>query len=266
MRLTFVGRLLGAAVPAAAFAQPRGGPPAVLASARQLVLVRADGWNDTTAWLRRYERPTAGAAWRALPDSVPVVLGRAGLAWGAGQGTIPPAGALPKREGDGRSPAGAFALLHGFSYGGDASSGHALPWATVAPGTVCVDDPASALYNTVADSAAADGARWASAERMRAVAGYRLGVVVGYNGARTRAGGVRLTAPGPSAVPGLGSCIFLHVWDGPGRPTAGCTAMAEARLAEVAAWLDAGRRPVLVQLTRRDAKRLRAAWGLPAAP
>jgi L,D-peptidoglycan transpeptidase YkuD (ErfK/YbiS/YcfS/YnhG family) len=92
-----------------------------------------------------------------------------------------------------------------------------------------VDDPASALYNVVADSAAAARARWTSAERMREVAGYRAGVVVTYNGARTRAGRARLGGRGAGAVPGRGSCIFLHVWDGPGRTTAGCTAMEAAR-------------------------------------
>jgi D-alanyl-D-alanine dipeptidase len=228
------------------------------------VLVRAGGWDDTTAWLRRYERPTTGSAWRALPDSIPVVLGRAGLAWGVGQGSIPAEGAVPKREGDGRSPAGAYPLLHGFGYAYDvAGLGDQLAWAPVEPGTVCVDDPASPLYNTMADARRASGARWTSAERMRDVAGYRLGVVVGYNGARTAAGPVRRTAPGPRAVAGRGSCIFLHLWDGPARPTAGCTAMSESGLAAVAGWLDVRRRPVLVQLPRAEYARRRAAWALP---
>jgi hypothetical protein len=41
---------------------------------------------------------------------------------------------------------------------------------------------------------------------------YALGAVVAHNS----------TPP----VPGAGSCIFLHVWESPVTPTAGCTAMA----------------------------------------
>ena len=35
----------------------------------------------------------------------------------------------------------------------------------------------------------------------------------------------------PAAIPGGGSCIFLHVWDGPADTTVGCTAMPEPTLA-----------------------------------
>ncbi|HEY7726610.1 MAG TPA: hypothetical protein VH880_14840, partial [Anaeromyxobacteraceae bacterium] len=44
---------------------------------------------------------------------------------------------------------------------------------------------------------------------------------------------------------GRGSCIFLHVWDGPRSVTAGCTAMDEAALRSVAEWLDPARRSVV---------------------
>jgi hypothetical protein len=98
---------------------------------------------------------------------------------------------------------------------------------------------------------------------MRAVAGSRAGVVVGYNGAWTRAGALRARTPdGTRPAPGRGSCIFLHVWDGPGRPTAGCTAMDAAAMREVLAWLDPAARPALVQLPATA--RLGAAAGLTA--
>jgi L,D-peptidoglycan transpeptidase YkuD (ErfK/YbiS/YcfS/YnhG family) len=98
---------------------------------------------------------------------------------------------------------------------------------------------------------------------MRRVAGYRLGVVVGYNGAWTRAGPVRARAVGAGPVPGRGSCIFLHVWDGPDRPTAGCTAADEPALAEVVAWLDPRARPALVQLPAPALAAYRRGWALP---
>ena len=61
---------------------------------------------------------------------------------------------------------------------------------------------------------------------------YRLGVVVGYN-----------TDP---VVAGLGSAIFLHIWKGPGQPTAGCVAMAESDLERIVAWLDPAKMPQII--------------------
>jgi L,D-peptidoglycan transpeptidase YkuD (ErfK/YbiS/YcfS/YnhG family) len=90
---------------------------------------------------------------------------------------------------------------------------------------------------------------------------YRIGVVVAHNGPGVDDGLV----PGASgaAASGGGSCIFLHVWNGPGSTTSGCTAMPDAALQEILAWLDASAEPVLVQLPRPEFGRLRAAWALP---
>jgi L,D-peptidoglycan transpeptidase YkuD (ErfK/YbiS/YcfS/YnhG family) len=65
----------------------------------------------------------------------------------------------------------------------------------------------------------------------------------------------------PSAEPGAGSCIFLHVWGGEDSPTAGCTAMARGDLETLLAWLRPG--AVYVLLTRAERDALATAWGLP---
>jgi L,D-peptidoglycan transpeptidase YkuD (ErfK/YbiS/YcfS/YnhG family) len=262
----------GAARATAREAAPPAGSPAALGDARQLVLVTGAGWDATAGTLRRYARAAPGAPWRAVGGATPVVLGRTGLAWGEGGGAPAASGEPAKREGDGRSPAGAFPLVAAFGFGDAAARrGRApgLPYRAVGGGTVCVDDAASPLYNAVVDSADAGGARWASAERMRQVAGYRLGVVVGYNGAWVGGPSGDARAPdarAPNAArprPGAGSCIVLHVWDGPGRPTEGCTAMTDAALAAVVDWLDPAARPALVQLPAVAAARVARAWGLP---
>ncbi len=59
-----------------------------------------------------------------------------------------------------------------------------------------------------------------------------------------------------------GSCIFLHIWEGPGKGTAGCTAMGSLSMEEVLRWLDGEKRPVLVQLPRAEFERLRGILGL----
>jgi D-alanyl-D-alanine dipeptidase len=90
---------------------------------------------------------------------------------------------------------------------------------------------------------------WNSAEHMREVAQYKIGVIVGYNAAPVR---------------GRGSCIFLHIWTGPASHTAGCTAFDEAKLRDLMMWLDPAKQPVLVQLTAKDYAKLRTGWKLPA--
>lgn len=72
-----------------------------------------------------------------------------------------------------------------------------------------------------------------SAEAMRrADAQYEIGCVLEWN-----------TAP---VVPGRGSAIFLHVWNGPDQPTAGCVALAREHVALLLAWFEAVQRPVVV--------------------
>ena len=80
---------------------------------------------------------------------------------------------------------------------------------------------------------------------------YRWGAVVAHN---------------LDQVPGAGSCIFLHVWEGAGVPTAGCTAMPEAEMLRLVRWLDRNKNPLLVQLPAAEYRRLRDAWKLPDLP
>ena len=107
----------------------------------------------------------------------------------------------------------------------------------------------TAHYNTLVDRASVPRVDWNSAEHMREVRQYELGVIVGYNA-------------GPPAT-GRGSCIFLHVWTGPQSHTAGCTAFDGAKLRDVTRWLDPKKRPLLVQLTAKDYANLRIRWRLP---
>jgi D-alanyl-D-alanine dipeptidase len=117
------------------------------------------------------------------------------------------------------------------------------------PGVECVDDTASAQYNRVVDRSDVKTIDWNSSEHMREVEGYRWGVVVAHNA---------------RAVPGGGSCIFLHIWAGPSKGTAGCTAMEQPNLEALLRWLDSRKRPLLVQLPHSEYARLGPVWKLPA--
>ena len=221
---------------------------AIPASARQLVLVVTPAWDTTAGTMRRYTRRSASASWRPVGAAVPVVVGASGLAWGADSlgGPDDP----HKREGDGRSPAGIFPLEGTFGFApASAMSRLRMPYVPLLAGTECVDDTASVHYNTVLDRARAPSVDWSSSEHMRRIAQYRFGVLVGYN-----------TRP---VSRGRGSCIFLHIWDGPGSSTAGCTAFPRADVERLVGWLDRAKHPVLVQLPAAEYARLKGRWALP---
>jgi D-alanyl-D-alanine dipeptidase len=179
---------------------------------------------------------------------VPIVVGRSGVAWDDSQVSAP-AGEPVKHEGDGRSPAGAFALDTAFGF--DVSQNASwvrLPYLQLRSATECVDDDRSAHYNTIVSRDSVARVDWNSSERMRTIAQYAFGVHVAYN------------AP-PRAS--RGSCIFLHIWAGPSSVTAGCTAMEQAALKALMAWIDPKLRPTLVQLPASALTRLRSDWRLP---
>jgi L,D-peptidoglycan transpeptidase YkuD (ErfK/YbiS/YcfS/YnhG family) len=224
--------------------------PLPWSSARQLVLVVTRDWNSVHATLQSFERSDQG--WRSTSAGTPVVIGKSGSAWGLG--LHPAAHAGPqKREGDGRSPAGVFALGTAFGYASAAQM--QWPYAPMSADDYCVDVAASPLYNRIVDAARVGAAAVAgSTEPMRrdlhehGDQAYKLGLVIEHN---------------PHAVAGAGSCIFAHLWHSPDTGTAGCTAMAEPALQALLAWLRPQEHPVFVLLPRAEYARLKSAWDLP---
>lgn len=227
----------------------RGGASSpVPESARQLVLVVTPDWDTTSGTMRRFVRSSAQAPWRRVGATVPVVVGTNGLAWGTD--SLGATGDPHKREGDGRSPAGLFPLDGAFGFAPSPAMPRVrLPYTQLTASSECVDDTASAHYNNVVDRDRVPKVDWSSSEHMRRIAQYQVGVLVGYNTHPVRIG--------------RGSCIFLHIWDGPGSSTAGCTAFPRADVNALLAWLDPKKQPVLVQLPSAEYFRLRRAWALP---
>ncbi len=224
--------------------------PRVLEAARQLLVVTTTDWDAVAGELRRYQRASADGTWQAVGVPVGIVVGKSGTAWDpAVRPSIP---GPTKREGDGRSPAGAFALGTAFGLAPPAeASWLRLPYVQEVATLECVDDAASTHYNRLVDRAAVASVDWKSSEKMAEVGeAYRWGVVVEYNTG--------------TPVPGLGSCIFLHVSPTPGAGTAGCTAMAAPALDDVLRWLDPRQSPVLVQMPTAAMAPLIGPWKLPA--
>lgn len=223
-----------------------------LARSRQLLLLVADDWSSDAGRLRCFGRMSEGEAWQAAMASVMVSLGRNGLAWGRGLHAEAGAAGPSKREGDGRAPAGIFAITSLF---GNATADSPLalaaklPYQAATPDLKAIDDPASAYYNRIVDQTAV-APDWASCEDMQRSDGrYAVGAVVAHNA--------------DPVLPGAGSCIFLHVWASPGVATEGCTAMALADMTALTGWLDASATPLLVQLPQAEYEARQFAWGLP---
>ena len=218
----------------------------------QAVVSLTADWDSTSAVLQRYQRASADAPWEPVGDPIPAMVGRTGLAWGRGL-PVEHGPGPEKREGDGKAPAGIFRLGPAFGY---APAGSVpwirLPYVHSRASVKCVDDAKSAYYNRLVDQDTVARPDWSSKEDMLLTTGvYRLGIWVSHNDA--------------PPVPGGGSCIFIHIWQGPGVPTVGCTAMDAANLELLLRWLVPRARPVLVQATRAAYEPLRASLGLPAA-
>ena len=213
----------------------------------QLIVVLTESWKPGPARLRTFERQRG--MWTEVGDSIPASVGRNGVAWGVGlHGSYPPGGPV-KKEGDGKSPAGVFALGEAFgSLRAEEAGITHYPYRQMTSSFAGVDDPSSRHYNRIVDSSAV-AKDWSSAENMIPANGtYRLACVVKHNW---------------RPFPGYGSCIFLHIWKGEMVPTSGCAAMAQTHLERVLRWLDRSKAPLLVQLPASEYEARRSGWQLP---
>ncbi len=236
------------AVTAVAFTKQRD----PMAKSRQLIVVITDDWNSSQATLRRYSRANIRMPWKEVGEPITVVVGKNGLAWGKGAILVDKQVATSedpiKKEGDGRAPAGAFYLSKIFGYSAQEQPGWKMPYVSLTSSVECVDDPKSKFYNQIVDRSKV-APDWNSSERMlRSDDLYRWGVLVEHN---------------PAPEPGAGSCIFMHIWRGPGQPTVGCTAMPQAELESLIAWLNPRSTPMLVQLPIEQYGKLREGWRWP---
>lgn len=188
---------------------------ALAGNSEQAVVVREGGGAGASpVMIQPYEKKAGG--WLAVGDAIPGVAGRNGLA--------PPG---EKREGDGRTPSGTFALKRAFGYGALETG---LPYMVLTPEMIWIDDPTSPLYNTLATRKEGEGGSYEIMKRDDDL--YKYGIVIEYN-----------TDP---VVPGAGSAIFYHIWRNQATATAGCIAAAEADIVRLLGWLDAGKKPVTI--------------------
>ena len=223
---------------------------ASFAESLQAVVVTTKDWNVVQGRAQLFERKTAKSKWSAVGASFPIVVGVNGMTWGAGLHELPSdAGrVLMKTEGDGKAPAGIFALTSAF--GSSVKPAFVkLPYTKLTESVECVDDVRSSKYNLIVDKNKIKNPDWNSSEKMLAVGEqYDLGVFVAHNSERLAGGG---------------SCIFLHIWKDAANGTAGCTAMARENIKQVLRFLDSAKNPVLIQLPTDSYTQFQTKWNLP---
>jgi L,D-peptidoglycan transpeptidase YkuD (ErfK/YbiS/YcfS/YnhG family) len=213
-------RLLAiAAAWAAALSTPCPGLANQLASTRdasQLVTVVAADRRATTASLVLWSR--SGGCWRRVAGPWTARVGRSGLS-------------ERKREGDGATPTGAYALGR-VVYGVAPDPGLRTAYHRLVCGDWWDEDPRSPTYNTFRHVAC--GARppfgGASEALWRATVAYRELAVIDYNMSPVRAG--------------RGSAIFLHA--STGSATNGCVSLPPRRLLWLLRRLRPAARPLIV--------------------
>lgn len=218
---------------------------------RQLIVVTTAEWHEPSAVMHLFERSNEGAKEWQFRSATAAIIGRSGFGVGPEAfGLNGPA----KQEGDGRAPAGIFSLPFAFgSPGVKFEKEVRLPFRTMSDEDRCIDDSASAHYNSVITFSQKTPQDWKSAEKMIHPDGlYDLGIFINYNQ--------------PSPSPKRGSCIFLHVWRGPNSATDGCTALAKQELSDLITWLQPEHRPLLVQAPREEYERLALLYKLPPLP
>ena len=228
----------------------------VMSASDQLVLGVTESWDSTRVTLLRFERKKNG--WVRTGAPIPARLGPAGLAWGiglSGPGVIGAGDARigPKKtEGDGRAPAGVFALGPVFGYDGTWVDRTDMPFVRVGPNDLFVEDPKSPLYNTHVRLDHLPLTDWEKREQMKQNDdAHRLKVFVRHN------------ADPP--VAGKGSAVFLHVWRNDGSATTtGCTAMEYPAIRDIVRWLRPDAQPVYVLLPKQVFREVQRTWGLPS--
>ena len=184
--------------------------------ATQLVTVEAAGFGTTTASLALWEK--RAGCWQLVAGPGRARVGRSGVS-------------DRKREGDGATPTGIYALGP-VAYGIDPDPGVQLAYHRLVCGDWWDEDPASAGYNTFRHVACGTSPpfRGGSEALWRATVAYRHFAVVEYN-------------VGPT-VAGRGSAIFLH--HDTGRPTNGCVSLPPEQLVRVLRRLRPTAHPAIV--------------------
>ncbi|MFY0783537.1 L,D-transpeptidase family protein [Peribacillus simplex] len=189
----------------------------------QVVSVTGKSMSDTKVAIQTYEKKQG--EWRRALKKMEGVIGKNGFT-------------KSKKEGDGKSPVGIYSF--GTAFGSKTKPpGVKMNYRKTSKYDYWIDDRTSKDYNKWITYKGNPLSKWKSFERMNHEL-YRYGAVINYN-----------TNP---IIKGKGSAIFLHIWRGETKPTAGCTATAEKNVLSLLKWMDPAQKPHVVMGTNDSLK------------
>ena len=107
--------------------------PDAFARSTQMIVVTTSDWNAVEGRLQRYERTTPHETWWPVSEPISIVVGKNGLGPGIGiiatdDPKVRSASDPVKKEGDGKAPAGVFALGTAFGYASQPLRGLKMPY------------------------------------------------------------------------------------------------------------------------------------------
>ncbi|CAK6479025.1 L,D-transpeptidase family protein [Peribacillus castrilensis] len=189
----------------------------------QVVSATGKSMSDTKVTIQTYEKKQG--EWRRALKKMEGVIGKNGFT-------------KSKKEGDGKSPVGIYSF--GTAFGSETKpAGMKMSYKKTTKYDYWIDDQTSRDYNKWKTYKGNPSVKWKSFERMNHEL-YRYGAVINYN-----------TDP---IIKGKGSAIFLHIWRGDTKPTAGCTATAERNVLSLLKWMDPVQKPHIVMGTNDSLK------------
>ncbi len=242
MRFIFLLAGLLTVLPLAAQAQNKQ-----LIPGTQVAVSIADTWDSMTGEMWLLDK--RGTQWKKTHGPWRVIYGKSGLAWGIG--LHPVQKGLQKVERDKRAPAGVFKIGTVYSNQSQPLKGaEKWPFYHVTAADAWIDDPTLPEYNHIVRVDLKNPPAWFEKQRMKIEdRTYTWRLLIEHNY--------------PKAQPGMGSAIFFHFQRGENVPSAGCTVMPDAQMETLLRWLKPEGKPVLVQLTKAEYRRLWKNWGLP---
>lgn len=191
-----------------------------LPKSNQVIIAYTDSINSITGNL--YGIEFIDSNWVVTFDTIACSIGKNGFAR-----------PNQKKEGDGKTPSGKFAIGSAFGYDDDLHPD--IDFIEINDNHYWVSDSKSPYYNKLIDFYP----KGVFVEKMRRKDHlYKYGIVIEYNTAKIEKE--------------KGSAIFIHIERKKGKPTAGCIAISEKSIKELINWLKPSKHPLIVMGNRNS--------------
>ena len=198
--------------------------PLIDLNSNQIINVTASAEEPSKATITCYSRSDSRSPWIKEIGPSPARIGRNGIA-------------LPndKKEGDGKTPSGLWAIGYAFGFASEAPIKTRSPYRQLTSRDFWIDSTPSPLYNM-----------WFSGEIPQVSHEALHNLPIRYEVVLTTLYNTHPT------IPAKGSAIFIHIWLSPSTPTSGCVSVSREDMLKILAWIDPTKSPMLEVSSSKD--------------